>query len=275
MTVIDLVSLHYQNLVGTKKRFELADSEFLISLTTHGTRVRWSHFSIESLIRSGVPEGSIYLWLPTGASKTKALRRLQSRGVNIYIVPDVRSHTKWAYLRDLAVPKQPLGFILVDDDLIYPRWWFMELIVRARTSPRAAWVHLFSRLSIEDGVLSFRSWPQAEHDAFADSPPHPLNHPFSGSGLFIPFEAIQLIDSNPQRFLTICPTSDDIWLHRELVRNGILIGATGCMLEMPPSNPLMGSTGLHELNWGAGGNAKQLRAAFDCLTDELDLLERP
>jgi hypothetical protein len=152
--------------------------------------------------------------------------------------------------------------VLADDDLIYPKHWLKEILNKVNEDAHAPVVTLSALLAENShGHLSF------EASSAGDLPENAervelLNHPFSGSGFFIPAHVVTQINRNQEEYLHLCPTSDDIWLHRELYRMGLPIRVIGTTTEMPPSNPFMGASGLHNINWNGGQNEEQLRNAF-------------
>ena len=69
------------------------------------------------------------------------------------------------------------------------------------------------------------------------------------------------VNKNPELFMELCPTNDDIWLHREFFRMGLAVFNLGGT-SMPPSIPFVAGQGLFQLNWHQGQNAVQLTKAF-------------
>lgn len=243
---------------------------YLVSLTSHGTRIAPSFYSILSIVASGIPVNQIHVWLGTSGAASQGIRKLQSRGLVVHHVKDVKSHTKWAYLKTLGARQNYLGVVLADDDLLYPRGWARQLSSQIEKDVDAPCVRTFTRLVVDDGELRFIHWSREDQIKLAAEGAHVLNHPFSGSGLFLPNAAIDQIANDPGEFLQICPSSDDLWLHRELFRLGIPIKGISADKNMPPSNLLSGASGLHQLNWDKGENHRQLKNAFSGLISNLD-----
>jgi hypothetical protein len=188
------------------------------------------------------------------------LRRLAQRGLNIRHVKDQRSHTKYCYLGEFRAQGH-LGFLLADDDMIYGRNWYSSMIRAATENPFVPAVRYGVQLHIQEGVVVFGTGKAAKDLANQPTNPNELFHPFSGSGLFLPEAIFAKINVNPDAFLSMCPSNDDIWIHRELFRMGVPIRNLGDD-SMPPSIPLMPQDGLFQINWEGGQNKNQLETAF-------------
>ena len=235
-------------------------SRLVVSMTSYGSRIRWCYFAIESIIQSGCLPSDVYLWISKGSEVTPSLQRLAKRGLNIMFVDDQRSHTKYCYLGSVILSDTQLGYLLADDDLIYPRDWYPRLVSAAKSEPSIPAVSFGAQLSSKDGTVSFSHSPGVGNESDT-STNDLLFHPFSGSGLYIPGKVLQSVNCDPDSFMVSSPSNDDIWLHREFFRLGLPVRDLGGK-TMPPSIPFVAGDGLFITNWAGGQNEVQLKAAF-------------
>lgn len=235
------------------------EPKLVVSLTSYGSRVSWVHLAIESIISSGAKAEDVFLWLPIGTRLGNPLQRLVGRGLNVRFVTDQRSHTKYCYLDQVPMSDESLGFLIADDDMVYPRNWYKDLLASAILDPKLPCVSYGAQAWVLDGSVSFtRPLSSSTHPKdLIDK----LFHPFSGSGLFIPKSTLVHINKDPEVFMKVCPTNDDIWLHREFFRLGKPVRDLGDT-SMPPSIPFNRSNGLFQINWHGGQNEIQIKEAF-------------
>jgi hypothetical protein len=265
ITALRIAILSFQNvfLRSRQSKSLQGGTGLIVSLTSYGHRVKWSFLAIESIIASGCRPNDVYLWLAHGTKIGKPLEKLVSRGLNIRYVEDYKSHKKYCFLDTIDPSFASLGFILADDDMVYPLSWYSTIRLAAESAPNRPCVMLGAQASLENGqrVTFEPTQPdkQIDHDLQGL-----LFHGFSGSGFFIPQKQMQDIDKNPKRFMEICPSNDDIWLHRELFRMGAPIYNLGGK-DMPPSIPFVAGEGLFQINWHQGQNEVQLKKAFEGL----------
>lgn len=235
----------------------------IVSLTSYGHRVKWSFLAIESIIASGCRPNDIYLWLAHETKIGKPLKRLASRGLNIRYVEDYKSHKKYCFLDSVDPAFASLGFILADDDMVYPLTWYSTIRLEAENAPNRPCVMFGAQASLENGQrVTFE--PTKPDDQIDQNLQSLLFHGFSGSGFFIPQKLMRAIDKDPRVFMKFCPSNDDVWLHRELFRMSAPIHNLGGK-DMPPSIPFVAGEGLFQINWHQGQNEVQLKNAFEGL----------
>lgn len=264
LTVYRIVDLTFRNLILRPIAHSRAPNQvsLLVSITSYGERVKWAYLAIESIIQSGCNPSDIYIWVPRGTKVGGNLKRLERRGLIIKHVVDQKSHTKYCYLDSLEPGDECLGYLIADDDMLYPRNWYPKMISAALKSPKLPIVFYGTQTYVSEAGVTFKSECAIEVNPTRAAL---LFHPFSGSGLFLPKTVVPKINKNPSTFLAICPSSDDIWLHRELFRLGLPISDLGGK-SMPPSIPFISSsTALFRINWDGGQNEIQIANAFDGL----------
>jgi len=168
-------------------------------------------------------------------------------------------------LDQVQIDTDTLGFLIADDDMIYPKDWYSTILQAARRNPSVPVVMFGVQTYLSDKIVTFsQSIPQTKLESAIQGL---LFHPFSGSGLFVPKSVMAKVNKDPACFLESCPSSDDIWLHREFFRIGVPVVDLGGV-SMPPSIPFVARQGLYQVNWIQGQNEVQLKKAFQ----DLDLL---
>ena len=217
LTVANYFRFYLKNRFA-KTRFSKDSGQPTVSMTSHGKRLKVVFVAIESILDGGKPSPpQMVLWLPKDSKIPKSLSRLQTRGLQIMLVEDLRSHTKWYYCT-LDNGLLETGVILADDDLIYPKNWYRRIVesvnadIGVPMSVRVRWV---SPKTPSRGHLDYSAWGRVGSEF-----PDMRNFPTSGHGLYLPGAFLKVIDNKIDRFLKLSKTSDDIWLWAEMIRNG-------------------------------------------------------
>jgi len=111
----------------------ICNSEILVSLTSHGSRINEVHLAIESIMRQTIMPNRIVLWLGKQFETQDVpilLQRQQKRGLEINYFEDIGPHTKLIP----SLMKYPDSVIItIDDDMIYPSN-FIEGLVKSYKS---------------------------------------------------------------------------------------------------------------------------------------------
>lgn len=195
----------------------------LVSLTSHGPRIRDCHLALESIAAGVVRPTRMVLWLPEidRALVTAPLRRLASRGLEIRFVRDLGPHTKYFHaLRELAFG-QPL--VTADDDILYPRRWLAGLLQARHGAPTTLWCYrarIVGRAG--SGIAPYATWPLAG----ATAPSTDLF--FTGvGGAAYPASLVEVLSGAGERFLQECPRADDVWVNHVARQHGIPVGLVG------------------------------------------------
>lgn len=182
----------------------------VVSVTSHGSRVGTVHLALESISRGSAKPCRLVLWLNDAevvANPPATLRRLQDRGLDIRCCSNYGPHTKY-YPALEAWPLESL--VTADDDIIYPPGWLAGLAGALRAMPDAVHAYRAKLIKTGDGwVRPYATWPvytrsDAAENAFATGV----------SGVIYPLPVLEWLRSQGDRFATLCPTADDIWLHR-------------------------------------------------------------
>ncbi|MGN7223893.1 hypothetical protein ACTHQN_13600 [Curtobacterium flaccumfaciens] len=244
-----------------------------VSLTSFGRRTSFVHLAIESIGAGSVRPRRLILWLddPTMVDQpTRALRRLQRRGLEVRLTEDLGPHKKWYPFTRLPDATAPL--VTADDDTIYPSTWFSELLDGHATHPDEVIAHRARRADFDgSGAIS----PYAQWLPEASARPAFSTVAIGVGGVLYPEAALAAMRAAGDGFRRSAPRADDIWLHAVEVRSGI---RTRMLHAIPEASflPIRGarSGGLLDHNVSGGGNDAQIAATFDDIVLERMRRER-
>ena len=229
----------------------------VVTMTTHGERLRDVWLAIESIGRGTVKPQRLVLWLDRPLSRTpRRLRVLQKRGLEIrFTDPGLGVHTKyWPYLSTERLDR-PL--VMSDDDIVYPATWLEELREAAAESPGCVIAHRAHviGMSSESEFSPYSSWAPCE-----SAEAHYTHFATSVSGQLLPPELQRAILAGGTEFLHRAPTADDVWFHYQAVKNGF---PTRQVLDRQQHwwfIPGSQETGLNAINVAGGENDRQMAA---------------
>ncbi|HZK32837.1 MAG TPA: glycosyltransferase [Corynebacterium sp.] len=237
-----------------------AVGETVISLTSHGTRLRHVHLAIESVAR-GSARAPIVLWLDGpdyDAPWPAPLRRLVARGLQVRRSDgSYGPHTKyWGTFRCLAGTGRRV--VTIDDDIIYPSWFLQRLLEAGAESPATVRAYRAHRIAMRAGeLLPYRRWGQATTTLAS-----PLHFATGVSGVLYPAALIDYVAAQGEEFLALSPRADDVWLHLCALRSGHLVRQ---VYSAPQNFPVLPATQLENLavrNTFGGGNDRQIAVAY-------------
>lgn len=217
----------YYNLVGFNSNVKYLDekSSFIVSLTTYGERINLVDLVIKSILSQTCKPRGIYLWLsyrdfPCGHIPSK-IKNLENYGVSIFFIDEnIRSYKKIFYTYIEALQMHGVEYIVTaDDDVYYPNDWLELFKIKCGESKSAnkKIVYCYRAQSISflsnTKVECYRKWELASGDL-----PSRKMLPTGVSGICYPIDS--LIGLDEQVFLSICPSTDDIWLKFLTLKNG-------------------------------------------------------
>jgi hypothetical protein len=190
----------------------------VVSLTTHGDRVRSVYLVIESIGRGQTLPSRIILWVDDPASFASLpleLRRLQSRGLEVKLCRNYGPHTKY-YPYVESLDKFELPLVTADDDLLYPRYWLKRLVEANRQFPEVINCHRAHSVVLNrDGIARYESWREVISTKAC------FRHVATGvAGVIYPIQFQRALKRGSTGFLECCPKADDIWLHALALRTG-------------------------------------------------------
>lgn len=191
----------------------------VVSLTSYGDRIHTVSVAIESIARGKTRPQRLVLWLDSPeqfAARPVSLRRLERRGVEVLLSSNYGPHTKYyPYVKSVEHHTVPLA--TADDDIIYPPNWLALLVAAHRRHPEAIGGHWVSIMGVSgDRVAAYGTWARAH-----DTAVRPTNFAPGVSGVIYPPAMLQELKLRGERFLSVCPGADDIWLHWVALRAGI------------------------------------------------------
>ena len=227
----------------------------VVSMTTHGDRIRSVWIGVESIARGTVRPGRMVLWLDSPedvAACPASLRRLQRRGLEILAASDYGPsnygpHTKY-YPYVASTSRHTVPLVTADDDIVYPPKWLSQLVDAAETHPGTVSAHWVSIMGVQgDRVAGYTTWARAR-----DTTVRPANFATGVSGVVYPPEMLEELRLHGDSFLQSCPRADDIWLKWVALRAGIPVRQIGPVPRHFPIIP--GSQGQTLMSTNVGEN---------------------
>jgi len=241
----------------------------VVSLTTYGPRIDTVYLTIESIGRGQLKPSRLVLWLDDARrfnDLPEGLKRLQARGLEIYLTDNLGPHTKYyPYVASKAQHDAPL--VTADDDIVYPRWWLQRLSDAYRAAPdqiSCYRAHVVA-LDVESGragggvtaIRPYGNWPPC------DSREPRWRHFATGvSGVIYPPHFLDFMHAQGDAFKACCPKADDIWLHAMALRAGLRVRQIGRLPRYFEGLPGTHDQGLVHFNSFSGGNDRQIAATY-------------
>ena len=246
----------------------VGESPVAVSMTTHGSRLRTVHTTIQSISAGKIRPSRFVLWLngdPNSPKITPQLNRLQRRGLEIRYVENFGPHTKYfPYVKQFTADDVPL--VTADDDVIYPTDWLADLLAAHHSAPSVIHCHLARRIALDDGKLL----PYANWKYVSSCEPSFRTFALGFAGVIYPKEFLSTLRVAGDCFMTKCPKADDVWLHAMAVRNGYKIRQLTENPGYPRSVPCTQDVALFNTNQLPSGNDAQILATYT--TGDLDTI---
>ncbi|HZU08858.1 MAG TPA: hypothetical protein VFA02_03075 [Pseudacidobacterium sp.] len=195
------------------------ESNVVVSLTTHGVRLKTAHVALESIGRGTVKPSRLILWIDkedAAHGLPSTIQRLQKRGLEV-MVSDGKygPHTKYyPYLKSTQDFTAPL--VTADDDIVYPKWWLRDLLEAYHKNPRVVNCHRAHVVVCRNGkIASYSEWQSCTtvEERFE-------NFATGVSGVIYPPEFQRVLFQAGDGFQQCCPWADDVWLHVQALRAG-------------------------------------------------------
>jgi hypothetical protein len=204
----------------TSSRPVVGSDPVVVSLTSHGRRVRRVHLTLESIGRGTVRPRRLILWLDDDAlvaDPPAPLRRLIRRGLEVRATEDFKPHKKYfPYVRESATHTLPL--VTADDDVCYSTNWLERLWEAHRSDPDVVWCWRARRVTFDESgaMAAYGSWPTCTSTA-----PSHLNLPTGTSGVLYPPTMLDELHRRGPAFTAHALYTDDLWLHHVALELGV------------------------------------------------------
>lgn len=233
----------------------------VVSITTHGPRIRSVYLALESIARGSELPSSLILYLDPDRKYQplpKSIQRLQVRGLTVaYSDKNYGPHTKYyPYVVSHSPHEKPL--VTADDDILYPKYWLKLLNIGSSQRPDSIVGYRVHRVRLQDDqVAPYRAWEAAN-----DTAPSILNFATGVSGVIYPPSFLDYLRRAGDDFLTSCRHADDVWLHISALRSGTPVAQLLTESRHFRVIPLTQSVALAKINTVQDGNDEQIRAAY-------------
>ena len=213
----------------------LAGPELIISLTSYPGRIGTLHQVIETLLNQSLKADRIILWLAPEQFPNKEadlpaeLLEQTKRGLTIDWYHDIRSYKKLIP----TLKKYPEAAIMTaDDDILYPNhllrdlyleyWKYRKEKVLVSPSVSRLYMNAGELYSIGNATLYLDKGSHCHPEVAAPSVYNKLR---GGSGTLYPPGSLGEEVMDEERFMTLAPTSDDIWFFVCALKNGYKVKA--------------------------------------------------
>jgi hypothetical protein len=240
----------------------------VVSLTTHGKRLKSVFYTIETIGMGTRRPGRLILWIddPVAyADLPMTLRRLQARGLEIRLTANRGPHTKYfPYVEQLPANSPPV--VTADDDILYPAYWLAGLLSAYRQDDSVINCYRAHEVRLEGGgIAAYSRWKPCESRRAS------FSHFATGvSGVIYPPDFLQLLKAAGSSFIEHCPKADDVWLHAMAVRGGFRIRQIFQLPRHFYNVPGTQDIGLVHSNSFAAGNDRQIASTYR--SEDVDLM---
>jgi len=240
----------------------------VVSLTTYARRIGVVHLVIESIARGHVTPSRLILWLDDHGildDLPKPLRRLQKRGLEIRQCENYGPHKKYySFVEREQFLICPL--VTADDDVIYPASWLEGLIEANRDYPKCVNCYRARKVKLCDGrIAPYREWRICDSDV-----PSVMTLATGVSGVIYPSSLLEVLKEAGTKFQTLCPRSDDLWLHVWAIRSGYEVRQVQRQAIHFPHIPGTQVTSLYLENCAENdGNDRQITSVYGPLDVEI------
>lgn len=246
----------------TSRQSVLGTLPVSVSLTSYGDRLRTVALAIESIAAGQSLPSRLILWLDDDAELPdgklpKSLQRLQRRGLEIRVAPNVGPHGKYfGYVNSLSHHHVPL--LTADDDIMYPRRWLTTLYDAHLRHPQEIHCYWAKRITASNGQIDhYQQWP-----VVTDTAPFQGNFALGVSGVIYPPAMLNELARRGNAFEDFCPKADDIWLHWTALQAGIKIRQTEEKAHHFPLIPGTQGNSLLQSNVDDGGNNSSIQGLY-------------
>ncbi len=237
----------------------------VVSLTSYPKRFKGLATTLKTLLSQEVRPDFVVLWIYKDDAHLLPpnVLRLRSKGLSIRIVDvDMRSYLK---LVPALAEFDDAYIVTADDDIYYPRDW-LSMLVSAVKPERREVVGLRGRwieFEADGSFAPYRSWKFLENET-----PASARVLLTGvGGTLYPPNCFAAEVADVKKFLSLSPSTDDLWFYFLLRKNGYVSRKVGGWI---PSEIVEGSQqqSLWAINEGGENDRawNRLVEAFGCPT---------
>lgn len=187
--------------------YELDADGPIVTLTSFPARIDSLDLVLISILEQRCRASRIVLYLSSeqfdGLSSLPAgLRNLQRFGVEIeFVSGDLRSYKKFAYNQGFS----DKGFIIIDDDILYPSEMLELLVNSSRSYPGHV---VANRCMKVDASMPYASWALICGEGSAGR----MLMPTGCGGVYYPSGSLPDFTFSIVDAMEVCPDGDDVWL---------------------------------------------------------------
>lgn len=243
-------------------RQEPREKELIISFTSFPARIADVWIVVECLFRQTYQVDKIILWLDKEQFELDtlplSLKQQMNRGLEIKLVEDLRSHTKYYY----ALKEYPNSYVItVDDDCYYPETLVANLMKIHEEYPNSIASNRIHKIAFkEHQILPYRQW---SHNY---SPKDSVNGAYlltGVSGVLYPPSIFDAPFFDASIFMEKCKFADDMWLTINAFRMHVSVASNSTFNKDMIAISKSGAVRLLNYNSLGNGNDVQLRAVLD------------
>ncbi|MBT1545260.1 hypothetical protein [Curtobacterium aurantiacum] len=235
----------------------------VVSLTSHGRRLRSVSLAIESIVSGSARPQRLVLWVDDQADRERALRsrplrRLIARGLELRVGEPVGPHGKWwPYVQSEEHHTFPL--VTADDDIRYGRAWLRALLDAHTAAPDTIHCHRAHRIVLtgDSTPAPYMTWPPCR----STTPSH-ASFLTGVSGVLYPPSLLDALRDDGDGFRETAPHADDVWLTARAIANGVRVAQVDATPRVWQTIVGGQRSALSRSNGTDGGNDAQITATL-------------
>jgi hypothetical protein len=232
-------------------------NRLIVSLTSYPPRFRTLGLTLRSLLSQDIRPDATVLWIANTDIDLlpRHVMMLQKYGLSIRPCKDTRSYKK--IIPALAAYPDAI-IVTADDDVDYPKDWLRTLVHAYRSPREVLCQQAVLMIPNGSGYIPYRMWPLVREDGATG----PDIFPIGVGGVLYPPGSLSVHATDVSKFMQLCPTGDDIWLHwmgRQTGSIARFIKPNGPFRNWPTSQTMA----LWRKNDFGGGNDRQIAAMVE------------
>ncbi|HBR1047229.1 TPA: glycosyltransferase family 2 protein [Klebsiella pneumoniae] len=187
------------------------NNNVVVSLTTHGKRIKTVYLTIESILDGCILPKKIYLWLDDDViykNLPKSLLNIKDCRFEVKLSNNYGPHTK--YFPYILMQDFTNLLVTADDDILYPAEWLSMLVSANLAEPDKICCYRAHKICFRD---EFQMSNYNEWDKCLTVEPSFCNFATGVSGVIYPKEFQLELYNEGTGFIQKCLKADDVWLH--------------------------------------------------------------